>query len=87
MTVAGFFLSLVPFIIVNEKLNAVDAIKRSFALTKLNWQWVLAYSLVGIVGSLFAIIPTLGAFLSLVFSIVYLCLPAIIYTQHISPEK
>lgn len=85
--VAPFFLALVPFIIVTEKLGPIDAIKRSFELAKEHWQWVLAVYVVllglNLALSLVSWIPLLGTLASVAVGIAYFCMPAYVFVNHV----
>ena len=86
--VVSVFAVLVPYIIINEKLGAVDAVKRSVDVVKAKWQWVLAVYAVYMVISVVAnFIPFIGGVVSLAFGIVYFCMPAIVYLRHIADGK
>jgi hypothetical protein len=85
--VVAFFSFLVPYIIVTEKKSGLDAIKRSFEVTKKHWQWVLAILIVQLVLSLVGSIPFIGFIISIITTIVYLCMPAIVYTQFIAKKS
>ena len=85
--VAPFFLALVPYLIVTEQLGPVEAIKKSVNLVKVHWQWVLAVVVVllaiNIVVSVFSFIPILGFVVSVAAAVVYYCMPAYVYVNHI----
>ena len=84
--VAAFFLYLVPYVLITENLQAVDAIKRSFELTREKWQWVLAIVIVTTVISILGSVPVIGVVLGLALGIVYLCMPAIVFTKYIAKQ-
>ncbi len=79
--VAMFFLTLAVYIYVDKKPRAIDAIKQSFRLTKANWRLVFAMFVVNFVLSIAGWIPVIGTVVNIVISIVYFCLPALIYQQ------
>lgn len=77
----AFFLTFAAYVLVDKKVGIVAAIKGSFELVKENWQWVIALILVNIVISAVAYVPIVGWIASVVLTIAYLCLPAIIYNK------
>ena len=79
--IAVFFLSLSVYILVDKKVGVFDSIKQSYELTKANWQWVLALFIVQFAVSLVSYLPLIGWLLGIVLSIVYFCLPAIVYLK------
>ncbi len=85
--VVAFFLVVAPFILIDKNLGVVDSIKASYELTKKHWQWVLAIFVVNFVIGLPQIVPVIGWVISLVLSIAYFCLPAIIYVTKFSKTK
>jgi hypothetical protein len=85
--VAAFFVFLVPYIIVTENMSGYEAIKRSVEVTKAHWQWVLAILIVQFILSLVSYIPLIGFIISIITTIVYLCMPAIVYTKYIAKKE
>lgn len=84
--VAAFFLFLVPLLIVDKNLSAIAAIKASYHTTRQKWQWVLALMVVSAVISVVSSIPLFGYVLGPILSIIYLCLPALVYVRHIAND-
>jgi uncharacterized membrane protein len=78
---AIFFFTLSVYILVDKKVGIFDAIKQSYELTKANWEWVLALFIVQIAVSIVSYLPLIGWLISIVLSVVYFCLPAIIYLK------
>lgn len=84
---AMFFFSLSGYILVDKKVSSIEAIKGSFELVKSKWQWVAALFIVQLALSLIGCIPFIGWILSLVLSIAYFCLPAVVYTKISTGKK
>ena len=78
---AIFFLTIAPFIYVDKKVSAVDAIKESYHLTKANWRLIFAMYIVNFAVSFLGYFPIVGWIINLVLSIAYFCLPAVVYLQ------
>lgn len=89
--VAPFFLILVPFLIINKRIGAIDAIKNSFELAKKYWQWVLAVYVVlfalNIGVNLVSWIPILGFVVAVGVGVAYFCMPAYVYVNHIDAAE
>ena len=85
--VAGFFMYLVPYIVVAQNARPIEAIKKSYTITKQKWQWVLTLFAISILISIPGYVPVIGGLLSLAVSVIFLCLPAIIYVRFIQPDK
>lgn len=83
--IVSVFILLVPYIIINDNLNAVEAVKKGIAIVKVKWQWVLAvYAVFMLISVVAGFIPFIGTIVSLVFSAIYFCMPAIVYLRHIA---
>ena len=83
---AGFFLALTPYILVDKDLGIIETIKASYETTKKHWKWVLAAYVVLIVISIPGSIPVLqiiGWIPSLILSIAYFCLMPLVYVTKI----
>lgn len=85
--VIAMFSLIVPYVIVNENLDGIGAIKRTVTLFKTNWQWFVAIMLIMMAASAFGGIPFVGPLVSIAISVVYFCMPAIVYTRHLAPAK
>jgi len=85
--VATFFLFLTPYIIITQNLDAVSAIKKSYETTRRKWQWVLALYTITALLSIVSSVPVIGGLAGLVGTIIFFCLPAIIYLRHITPAE
>lgn len=85
--VIAMFSLIVPYVIVNENLDGIAAINRTIALFKTNWQWFVAVALIMMAASAFGGIPFVGPIVSIAISVVYFCMPAIVYTRHLAPAK
>lgn len=86
-TAISVFAMLVPYIIINENLGGIAAIKKSIDIVKVKWQWVLAvYAVFLLVSFVSGFIPFIGYLISLAFGIVYFCMPAIVYVRHIADK-
>ncbi|MEI6237749.1 MAG: hypothetical protein WCP03_04075, partial [Candidatus Saccharibacteria bacterium] len=79
--IAIFMLSMAMFIYVDKKPGVIEAYKQSFALVKENILIVLAMFVVNIGVSAVSNVPFIGWIISLVLSVAYFCLPAIIYNK------
>lgn len=78
---ALFFFALATYIVVDKKLGVIESLKASYELTKAKWQWVAALFIVQFALSLVSYIPLIGWIISIALSIVYFCLPAIVYVK------
>lgn len=68
----GFFTTLAPYLLIDDNLQVQEALNKSYEVTKLNWQWVLATALVVMIVSFIAsiIFNVFGFFGNLLSSIV-----------------
>jgi hypothetical protein len=78
---AMFFLTLAVYIYVDKKPKIIDAIKQSYQITKANWRLVFAMFVVNFLLSFLGWIPVIGTVINIVLSVIYFCLPALIYLQ------
>lgn len=85
--IASFFLVFSTLVLINENTGVIDALKRSYDLVKKNWKVVLSLVIVMLAIQLPSSIPIIGSAITTVLSIMYFCLPAIIYTQLTSSRK
>jgi hypothetical protein len=84
--VASFFLYIFPYLIIAEDKKPIESLKLSYEITKKKWHWVLALYAVSFLISLPSYIPAIGWLLSIVVTVIFLCLPAIVYVKHIAPK-
>jgi hypothetical protein len=78
---AIFFLCMAPYIYIDKKVGVVAAIKQSYKLVKANWRLVFAVFIVNFAISFVSIVPFFGSIANIVLTIIYFCLPALIYMQ------
>jgi hypothetical protein len=78
---AAFFFSLSIYILIDKNTAVKQAMRQSYHLVKANWKYVLALYVVNLVVSFVGRIPLIGSLISAVLSIVYFCLPAIVYLK------
>lgn len=80
--IASFFLSLTLYVLVDKNSGVIESLKGSFHLVKRNWKIILSYFALSMVISLPSnLLGQLGGFVSMVLSIAYLCLPALLYLR------
>lgn len=79
--IASFFLMFSALILINENTGIIEALKKSYNLVKQNWKVVLSLVIVMLAVQLPSSVPVIGSAITTVLSIMYFCLPAIIYTQ------
>ena len=81
----GVFITLLsiiaPYVIVNEKLGGLAALKRTYALFKEHWQWFLAIGSLLLIISILSAIPFIGQIISILLTVVYFCMPPIVYSR------
>lgn len=82
-----FFLIFAGYVLIDEEIGPVAAMKQSYSLVKSNWKVVVAFIFVNGIINFPGIIPIIGTFISTVLSILYLCLPAIIYLRLKSAQR
>jgi len=81
-TLLAFFGSLTLFVMVEEQTGPVESVKRSLGLVKRNWKIILAYFVLTFIISLpGSVLGQFGGFISMLLSIAYLCLPALLYLR------
>ena len=80
---AGFFLLLSPYILIDKNLGIIDSLKASVDKVKPNWKWVLAVYIVMIAIQIPSVIPFVGWIATLVLSVLYFCLLPLIYVKKI----
>ena len=80
---AAFFLLLSPYLLIDKDMGIVDSMKASVDSVKKNWKWVLAAYVVMIVIQLPSMIPFIGWIITLVLSVMYICLLPLIYVTKI----
>lgn len=85
--IASFFLVFSTLILINENTGVVEALKRSYDLVKQNWKVVLSLVIVMFAIQLPSYVPIIGSAITTVLSIMYFCLPAIIYMQLTTSRK
>jgi hypothetical protein len=79
--IAAFLLSMSMFILVDKNQGVIESYKQSIYLVKNNILVVLALFVVNMGVSAVSYIPAIGGIISLVLSIAYLFLPAIVYLK------
>lgn len=83
--IAAVMLMFAPFIYIDKKIGVTDAMKESFELVKARWQWAVALVLVqialSIASSVLNYLPIIGWAAGIVLSVVFFCLPALVYTK------
>lgn len=79
--VAAFFLSMAMFILVDKNPGVINAYRQSYYLVKENILVVLALYVVNMGVSAISYIPYFGWIASLILTVAYFCLPAIIYNR------
>lgn len=79
--IASFFLMFSTLILINENTGVIEALKKSYNLVKENWKVVLSLIIVMFAIQLPSYVPVIGTAITTVLSIMYFCLPAIIYLQ------
>lgn len=78
----AFLLSLTLYVLVDKNSGPIDSIKGSATLVRRNWKIVLAYFILSMIISIpSALLGQFGSFISMLFSIAYLCLPALLYLR------
>ncbi len=87
----GFFTALAPYLLIDNDLQVTEALNQSFEVTKQNWQWVLAVSLVvGLVSFaasiIFNILGIFGTLLSSLVSAVLSFAIAFVYVKQIAKK-
>lgn len=85
--IASLFLMFAALILVNEKVSATEAIKRSFKLVKNNWKIAISLIIVSGAVQVTTYVPLIGPAISAVLSIMYFCLPAVVYTRYLRNTK
>ena len=78
---AMFFLLLASYVLIDQKIGIVDAMRKSYEITKAHWKVVGALIIVQFVIGLPAVVPVFGTIISMALAIAYFCLPAIIYLR------
>lgn len=79
---AAFLFSLTLYVMVDKASGPIESVKRSFYLVKRNWKIVLAYLILSLIISLpNTLLGNFGGFISMLLSIAYLCLPALLYLR------
>ncbi len=93
IVVIGFVLLIIPgliatvllvfagYVMIDKNLGAIDSIKVCTNLVKKNWKIALALVVVQAAIQLPQVVPFLGALVTVVLSIAYFCLPAILYLR------
>lgn len=76
-----FFLIFAAYVLIDERLSPLESMKKSYYIVKANWKVVAALVIVNGVINFPAIVPVLGTFISTILSILYLCLPTILYLR------
>lgn len=77
---AIFFFSYAGYVLVDKNVGVVDSLKASYELAKEYWKVTLGLVLVNIAISIVGYVPLIGGLASIVLTIAYFCLPAIVYT-------
>lgn len=78
---AIFFLTLAAYVYVDQQKGIKAAIKECYRITKANWRLVFAMYVVNFIISFVGIVPVIGGLANIILSIIYFCLPAVIYLQ------
>ena len=82
--IVAFLLILSTFVLIDQNTGIIQAIKNSARLVIANWKLVIGLLCIQILIGMFGTIPVFGAIISMVITITYLCLPAIIYKRALS---
>lgn len=77
----GLLSIMVPYVIVNENLGGLAALKRTYLLFKGNWQWFLAVGSLLLISSIVSPVPVIGQAISIVIAVVYFCMPVLVYSR------
>lgn len=78
---AIFFLTLAMYVFVDQQKGIKATIKESYRISKANWRLIFAMYVVNFAISFVGIVPIIGGLANIALSIVYFCLPAVIYLQ------
>lgn len=76
-----FFISYAAFILVDKNTGVIEAIKASYELAKEYWKVTLGLLILNIVVTIIGYFPIIGGIASLVLSIAYFCLGAVVYVK------
>jgi uncharacterized membrane protein len=79
--IALFVLSFAWYILIDKNIGPIATIKETYSLAKQNWKIVLSYGLLTLGIQAISSLTILGALASIVLSVAYLCLPAILYIR------
>lgn len=78
---AAFFFSQSLFILIDKNTTVIEAMKQSYSVVKNHWKWVVALVVVNMAVSAVGYFPYIGWIISTIGSVIYYCLPAIIYVR------